>query len=47
MNKLALRPFGRNSLVGLAVIIAIPRSFLSLTMFSLQELVVRLLQILL
>jgi len=40
-------PFGRSSLVGLAVIIAIPLLPLSLTMFSLQEIVVRLLKILL
>jgi hypothetical protein len=40
-------PFGRNSLAGLAVIIAIPILPLTLTMFSLQELAVRLLRILL
>ncbi len=40
-------PFGRNSLTGLAVIIAIPLLPLTLTMFSLQELAVRLLKILL
>ena len=40
-------PFGRNSLIGLAVIIAVPLLPLSLTMFSLQELALRLLNILL
>jgi hypothetical protein len=40
-------PFGKNSLAGLAVIIAIPLLPLTLTMFSAQELAVRLLKILL
>ena len=39
-------PFGRNSLVGLAVIIALPVLALFLTMFSPQELASRLVQIL-
>jgi hypothetical protein len=39
-------PFGRNSLTGLAVIIALPLLPLGLTMFSPQELVIRLLKIL-
>lgn len=39
-------PFGRNSLTGLAVIIAAPLLPLGLTMFSPQELVLRLLKIL-
>jgi hypothetical protein len=40
-------PFGRNSMVRLAVFIAIPLLPLGLTMFSLQELLIRLLHILL
>lgn len=40
-------PFGRNSLTALAVIIALPLLPLSLTMFSLHEIAVRLLRILL
>ena len=40
-------PFGRSSLVGLAVIIALPLLPLSLTMFSLQELAMRLIKIVL
>jgi len=40
-------PFGRNALVGLAVIVALPLLPLSLTMFSLQEIAIRLLKILL
>jgi hypothetical protein len=40
-------PFGRSSLIGLAVIIALPLLPLALTMFSLEELAVRLLKILL
>jgi hypothetical protein len=40
-------PFGRNSIAALAVIIALPLLPLSLTMFSLQELALRLLKILL
>lgn len=40
-------PFGRNSLVALAVLVALPLLPLSLTMFSLKELAVRLLEVLL
>ncbi len=40
-------PFGRSSLVGLAVVIALPLLPLALTMFSLQELVMRLVKIVL
>ncbi len=40
-------PFGRSSLIGLAAIIALPLLPLTLTMFSLEELAVRLLKILL
>ena len=40
-------PFGRSSLVGLVVVIALPLLPLALTMFSLQELVMRLVKIVL
>ncbi len=40
-------PFGRSSLIGLAVIVALPLLPLTLTMFSLEELAIRLLKILL
>jgi hypothetical protein len=40
-------PFGRSSLIGLAVIIALPLLPLTLTMFSFEELALRLLKILL
>jgi len=40
-------PFGRSSLVGLAVVIALPLLPLALTMFSAQELLTRLLKIVL
>jgi len=40
-------PFGRNSLIGLAFIIALPLMPLVLTMFSLQELLIRLVRLLL
>jgi hypothetical protein len=40
-------PFGRSSLIGLAVIVALPLLPLTLTMFSAQEIAVRLLKILL
>jgi hypothetical protein len=40
-------PFGRSSLVGLLVVIALPLLPLALTMFSLQELVMRLVKIVL
>jgi hypothetical protein len=40
-------PFGRSSLIGLAVIIALPLLPLTLTMFSLEEIALRLLKILL
>jgi hypothetical protein len=39
-------PFGRSSLIGLAVIIALPLLPLTLTMFSFEELAIRLLKIL-
>jgi hypothetical protein len=47
VRSIAPFPFGRNSLAGLVVIIAIPLLPLTLTMFSVQELAVRLLKILL
>jgi hypothetical protein len=40
-------PFGRSALIGLAVVIALPLLPLTLTMFSLEELITRLLKILL
>ncbi len=40
-------PFGRNSLVGLVIIIVLPLLPLLLTMFSFQELVIRLINIVL
>jgi hypothetical protein len=40
-------PFGRNSLVGLAIVIALPLVPLLLTMFSLEELLMRVVKIVL
>lgn len=47
VRSIAPFPFGRASLIGLAVIIALPLLPLVLTMFSFQEIAVRLLKILL